>query len=149
MPYGYENWRYTRITCAQMDASIGTPLLTTGEKPRVILQLAAYQGTNTAGTELGMYLIPATQGPGIDGNGQVAIAGDVTFMYGKVDASLTATTEQSPLIFAPWGTKGTTNGAWAAIMPPNSMLVAGVAATAANGTIEVTCVSAELAPGMY
>jgi len=148
MPYGYENWRYSRITCAQMDASVGTPLLTTGEKPRVIFQLAAYQGTNTNSTELGMFLIPATQGPGIDGNGQVAIAGDVTFSYGKVDASLAASTEQVPLQFAPWGTKGTTNGAWASIIPPNSMLVVG-ATSAANGTIEVTCISAELAPGLY
>jgi hypothetical protein len=148
MPYGYESWRYTRVTCAQMDASVGTPLLTTGEAPRVIFQLCAYQGTNTNATEFGMFLIPATQGPGIDGNGQVAIAGDVSFAYGKVDASLSSTTEQVPLQFGPWGTKGTTNGAWMAIIPPNSMLVAG-ALSAANGTIECTCISAELSPGMY
>jgi len=148
MPYGYENWRYSRITCAQMDASVGTPLLTTGEKPRVIFQLSMYNGTNTAGNEMGMFLIPATQGPGIDGNGQVAIAGDVTFSYGKVDAAITATTEQVPLQFGPWGTKGTTNGAWMAIIPPNSMLCVG-ATTASNGTIIANCISAELSPGMY
>jgi len=142
--YEYSNWQYSQHLLPAMDASIGRPLLSTGVKPRVIFQLSMYNGSNTAGSEFAIFVIPATQGDGITTAGEIAIAGDTTFCYGKVDAAITGTQEQIPLIFAPFGTKGTTNGAWACIIPPNCMAVVACVATNMNGTMIANCISAEI-----
>ena len=127
-----------------MDASQGTPLLTTGSKPRGIFQLAIYNSGNTAAADIAFVVIPATAGTGIDGNGQVAVAGEVSFNYGAVDSNLGAATEIMPLVWGPMATKGAgVGGPTIAIIPPNSMLIT-TPHTATNGETVTTCISAEL-----
>jgi len=144
MCMNYTNFQYAAAVLPQLDAGAGYPLFGTGDKPRVVFQLCCYQGTNTQASEVGLYIIPSTAGDGIQTDGTVAVAGDTTFPYGKVDSSIAATTEQAPMQFAPFGTKGTTNGAWACIIPPNCLVVLGIASTSADGTIIAKCISAEL-----
>ena len=139
----YENWLFTKTSAPALDASLGQPLFTTGRRPRVLFQLAMYDGTNSNAVDFNIHVIPETSGLGIDANGQVSIAGDFSFSYGKVDSNLGGSSEVVPLQWAPWGTKGTTNGAWAAIIPPNCMVVA-TAVGATNGTVIVNTISAEM-----
>ncbi len=140
--YEYSNWKYSQQLMGAMDASLGTPILSTGSKPRMIFQLSCYNVGNTASSEMGVFVIPATAGLGIDGNGQVVVD-DTAYSYGKVDTNLGGLTAQIPMQFAPWGTKGTTNGAWAAIIPPNCMVVIACVGTNNNGTVMGNCISAE------
>jgi len=144
MGHKYSNWMFSKQTFAPLDAGHGRPLLSTGEEPRVVFQLACYQGTNTAGSEIGFFIIPGTAGAGIQADGTVPIADNVSFSYGKVDAAITATNELVPLQFAPYGTKGTTNGAWSCIIPPNCMAVLACTGTNMNGTLIASCISAEV-----
>ena len=138
----YDNFVFSHQTFPAMDASIGRPILTTGTRPRVILQLSMYNLTNTAASEIGVFIIPETQGLGILADGTTPVAGNVTFAYGKVDASLAGTTEQQPLQWCPFGTKGT--GPQYAIVPPNCMVVIACVGTNMNGTANITAISAEV-----
>lgn len=142
--YEYSNWQYSQQQLPAMDAAVGRPLLSTGVKPRVLFQCSIYNGTNSAASDIALFVIPATAGAGITTSGEVGIADNTTFCYGKVDANIASATEALPLQFAPFGTKGTTNGAWACIIPPNCMLVIACVETNMNGTAVANCISAEI-----
>lgn len=138
----YSNWLYSQQTHAQMDASVGGVLLSTGEKPRALFQASCYNGTNTAASQIALVIVPATAGAGIF-EGQMAVDGNVGFVLGNVDNGLDAVAELLPLTWGPFATKGAGVGSPIAILPPNSYLFA-AAINATNGTIVVNCISAEL-----
>jgi len=125
-----------------MDATIGTLLLSTGEKPRALFQASCYNGTNSAAAQISMVVVPATAGDGIV-TGQMSVAGNVGFVLGTVDADLSGATELQPLQFGPFATKGAGVGSPIAIIPPNSFLFA-AAGVATNGTTIANCISAEI-----
>lgn len=125
-----------------MDATIGTVLLSTGDKPRALFQLAIYNGTNSASADIAWVVVPASAGNGIV-TGQMAIAGNIGFNLGTVDANLGAATEVAPLVAGPFATKGAGVGSPIAIIPPNCYLFA-TAIGATNGTAIANCISAEL-----
>ena len=56
------NWRYSTVTSqATTDAGAGTPLLTTGIKPRLVTLLACYWGTNTTSSiNMRWFIVPET-----------------------------------------------------------------------------------------
>lgn len=124
-----------------MDATVGNVLLSTGEKPRAVFQLAIYNGTNSASADIAWVVVPATAGTGIVNN-QMAIAGNIGFNLGTVDSNLGAATEVAPLVAGPFAIKGAGVGSPIAIIPPNSYLFA-TAMSATNGTTVANCISAE------
>lgn len=137
-------WTYTTHTHAQSDAVTGTVILSTGDKPRGIVQMCAYQGTSTTDTEFQMCIMPSRKPDNAAGMFAVNTA-DRAFYLGTVSASILSTTQALPLSYGPFGTKGI-GGAGAgvfAIVPPNSLLI-GYPTAATNGSIIVSCVSAEI-----
>jgi len=125
-----------------MDATVGSVLLSTGEKPRAMFQASVYNGTNSAAAQISLVVVPATAGDGVV-TGQMSMAGNVGFVLGNVDNDLSAVTELLPLVWGPFATKGAGVGSPIAIIPPNSMVfMAAVGAT--NGTTIANCISAEM-----
>ena len=103
--------------------------------------LSCYWGTNTA-TSINMrYFIYPETAVTIDGNGQVTIAGDLSFSLGFVSADMGSGGEMEPLQAIGIGAKGQSNMHY--IMPPNSMLVAAPSVNQ-NGTVIHKVISAEV-----
>lgn len=137
-------WTFTTHEQAAMDAVSGTVILSTGEKPRGIVQMCAYNGTNTAGTEMNFCIMPSRD-PDAAGGVYAPATSDRAFAWGSVSAALTGTTQALPLMYGPFGTKGiggASPGVFA-IIPPNCLLI-GYPTAATNGTLIVSCVSAEM-----
>jgi len=137
----YSNWRYTTvISQSTTDADMATPLLTTGTKPREIVQLCAFNGTNTAAAVIVYGIIPSTAAT-VDTNGQIQIQDLISFQLGFPNADLTDMDEQMALCVVPFGAKG----AWGngpVLIPPNCTLV-GWPSINQNGTVVHKCISAE------
>ncbi len=138
----YSSWQFSQQELAQMDGSIGSVLLSTGEKPRALFQASIYNGTNSAAVQIALVVVPATAGDGIVNN-QMSMAGNVGFVLGNVDNDLSAVSELLPLVWGPFATKGAGVGSPIAVIPPNSYLFA-AAVGATNGTAIANCISAEM-----
>ena len=137
----YSNWRYSQTTTqSTTDAGQGTPILTTGSKPRFIFQLACYSGTNTAATSISWVVIPASTLP-INAQGQMNITGDMSFNLGFAPADISAATEVQPYVGVPIGAKGASVSH--IVIPPDCFLCA-VPDINQNGTAIHTVISAEL-----
>jgi len=138
------NWRYSTVTSqSTTDIGYGTVILTTGNKPRAVTQLACWNGTSTAGTNMRYYIYPATSVQQ-DGNGQIQITDDLSFPIGFANADLAAAAneEQNPIVMIPLAAKG----AWGTgymIIPENCLLVAAPYGVNQNGTVIHKCISAD------
>lgn len=137
----YDQFQYNTVTSnATTDANQGTPILTTGDKPRVILQLASYSGTNTAAPTISYVIVPATTLT-INSVGQIDITGNETFNLGFGNADISGATETVPYVMGPYGVKGM--APQFAIVPPNCTLCA-VPTINQNGTAIHTLITAEM-----
>lgn len=142
----YENWRYSTVTSqAATDAGMGTPLLTTGTKPRVIHLLSCFWGTNTT-TSINMrYFVIAETSVPADGNNQYSLAlyPDETFPLGFASADMAGGTPNAlnPMVSIGIGAKGQSNEQF--VLPPNSLLIAAPSINQ-NGTIIHKVISAEI-----
>lgn len=137
------NWRYSTVTSqSTTDASMGTAILSSGERPRLITELAMYNGSNTAEVNMRYFLLPiASAQP--DSAGQYSVTGDLFFPLGfmNADASTTANDPMHNIVANPFGAKGATT--FGLIMPPESILI-GAPFVNQNGTIVHKAISAEL-----
>ncbi len=138
------NWTFTTHEQAAMDAVTGTVVLSTGEKARGIVQMCAYAGTTSTDTEVHFAIMPSRDPDGAGGVYAPAVA-DRSFYWGSVSASIQPTTQALPLCYGPFGTKGiggASPGVFA-IIPPNCLLIA-YPTVATNGSVIISCVSAEM-----
>jgi len=87
------------------------------------------------------YFIYPETSVAIDGNGQVAVAGDASFGVGFPSADMGTGGEMEQLQSIGIGAKGQSNMYY--IMPPNTMLVAAPSVNQ-NGTVIHKIISAEL-----
>mgnify|MGYP005816003791 CR=1 FL=1 len=137
------NWRYSTVTSqATTDAGAGTPLLTTGIKPRLVTLLACYWGTNTTGSiNMRWFIVPETSiSP--TSSGQYTLD-DEAFPVGFCSADMDGATPNilNPIVGIGIGAKGQSNETL--MMPPNSLLIA-APAIAQNGTVVHKVISAEI-----
>jgi len=138
----WKNWRYSTVTSqATTDAGFGTPLISSGEVPRVINLLSAYWGTNTTGSiNMRYYVVPETSITSTS-SGQYPLD-DNAFPLGFASADMAGATPNilNPLVAIGIGAKGQSNEQY--VMPPNAVLI-GVPSVSQNGTIVHKVISAE------
>ena len=135
------SWRTSTVTTASaQDKEIGIPLLTTGDKPRCITQLAIWSGTNTTGAGFGISVIPSTA-PDLP-LGYFTMANHNHFFWGQSAITIDIGSKPVPLPFMPFGDR-LAQGAHP-VLPPNSILVGYALASNLNGTIGVSITSYEV-----
>jgi hypothetical protein len=138
------NWRYSTVTTqTTTDASQGTPILTSGDAPKLVIQLSQFNGTNTIAVNI-KYFIAALSAVAPDSTGQYAITGINFFPLGfmNADSSTSANNPMEPVSCMPFAAKGA-GGSTGFIMPPNSLLIAAPGINQ-NGSIVHQAISADL-----
>ena len=139
----YQSWQFRTVTIGTADSGYGTVLLTTGENPRVLFQLAAWTGTNSASASWAYWIVPATViAP--DSNNQINVT-TITNAYplGSVDTTIDGATIELANQVIPFASKGAGLGGPPCVIPPNCYLLGGPAAGNLNGTVIIQCISAE------
>jgi len=138
------SWIHRTVTTAQADSGYGTVLMTTGDNPRILSQLAAWKGTNTTAVTWCWFVVPGTAGTP-DANNQIDVTSiDMAFPLGNVDATIDAATITIPLTALPFATKGAGLGGPPCVIPPNSYLCGGPGDVNLNGTVVMQCISYEI-----
>ena len=138
------NWRYSTVTTqTTTDAGQGTPILTSGDAPKLVIQLSQFNGTNTIAVNM-KYFIAALSAVNPDTTGQFDITGLNFFPLGfmNADSSTSANDPMEPVAVQPFGAKGS-GGSNGFIMPPNAILIAAPGINQ-NGSIVHQAISADL-----
>jgi hypothetical protein len=138
------NWRYSTVTTqTTTDAGQGTPILTSGDAPKLVIQLSQFNGTNTTAVNM-KYFIAALSAVNPDTAGQYDITGLNFFPLGfmNADSSTSANDPMEPVAVQPFGAKGA-GGSNGFMMPPNAILIAAPGINQ-NGSIVHQAISADL-----
>jgi len=138
------NWRYSTVTTqATTDAAQGTRILTSGDAPKLVIQLSSFNGSNTVSLNM-KYFLGALSAVTPNAAGQFPITGTDFFPLGFMngDGGTSADDPMEPIVLMPFAVKGagSCNGF---IMPPNSFLIAAPAINQ-NGTMIHQAISADL-----
>ena len=134
-------WKTTRTTIPQTDAGYAVTVLTTGDRPRKVTQLAVWSGTNTAAPVMVVGSIQAV--PGDVAINQYTVASSLINPLGASSATLNAGSVENPLVMIPMGQKGYYSFE-GFLLPPNSNLVVWPADANLNGTAVVSTTSFEV-----
>lgn len=135
------NYSSDAVTVAQTDAGYSVGLVTAGTKPRAILYLSAYDGTNTASSTIG-FGVRNEGGPG----DQVQVnppPADPFYFTIYANTTFGSTTTIAPDLMAPFHAKGNLT-APALIIPPGHCFCLAVKGTNLNGTVVVQVITAEI-----
>ena len=115
------------------DAAFGYPILQAPpNKALKIIQLAAFNITNTANTELALCILPAS-GASQLADGSYSLLTNQIFVVGVANAALTGSNVATPITFAGVATKGFYTEI---IVPPGAKLLGFAPSINLNGTIE-------------
>ena len=115
------------------DAAFGYPILQAPpNKALKIIQLAAFNLTNTANTELSLCILPAS-GASQLADGSYSLLTNQIFVVGVANAALTGSNVATPITFAGVATKGFYTEI---IVPPGAKLLGFAPTINLNGTIE-------------
>jgi len=135
-----QEYRSVTVTLNATDQGKGRVIIGASEKPRLILGLSCYSGTNTAASMMGLFVLssqPAASGTEFDLSTQIGIkAIQGTLPMNNSTGLGTAQT------FIP--TVDTRAGGTWLLMPPYSLLIGAPAEADLDGTVIFTISSAEL-----
>ena len=113
-------------------------------KALCLSQLAVFNLTNTIGTEIVFSIIPNGKSPNF-ANGSYDMAAVEHFTLGNVQAALTGSSQQAPLQYIGFPTKGPGGTGGVIHLPPGSILVGYPSAAGnLNGTIQFTAIGYEM-----
>lgn len=140
----FGKFRYYRSATSQpLDAAFAYPaVIAPAHKAIVLTQLAVYNLTNTAGSEIMFAIIPSSS-PNAPFNSFDMSA--IPFnTLGLANAALTNSSQLMPLVIVGIPTKGPGGTGGTIVIPPGGILVGFPTATAnLNGTIEFTAIGYE------
>jgi len=132
-------FHYYSTTAPGLDAGFGYPILQAPpNKALKVIQLAVFNGTNSANTEINLAILPATTSKLIDGS--YSMIDNQAFVVGLVAAAITGSTVVTPLTYAGIATKGAFTEI---IIPPGAMLLGFAPTVNFNGTVEYRSIAYE------
>jgi len=133
-------FHYFKTLAPAIDSAFGYPIIQApSNKALKIISCAAVNATNTANSEIILYIAPYQTPTLADGSFDLA-ANDFFFPLGLPNISTGAATGISPVIFAGIPSKGAFTEI---ILPPGSMLIAGCGTVNFNGTIQYSAIGYE------
>ena len=135
------NWKTTRTIVAQTDAGFALTVLTSGDRPRKVTQLAVWSDTNPAAAIIVVGTIQAV--PGDIAINEYTVSTALINPVGASSATMNAGSVENPLVMVPMGQKGYYSFE-GFLMPPNSNLVVWAADANLNGTVVVSTTSLEV-----
>lgn len=136
-----KDWRTVRYTVTQQDVGQAVTIMTTGDRPRRVTQLAIWSVTNTAAFIANFGTIQSV--PGDVSINEYTVSASLINPIGASSATLNAGSVDSPLVLLPMGQKGYYSFE-GFIMPPNSSLVVWPGDANMNGTAAVSTTSYEM-----
>ena len=132
-------FHYYSTTAPTLDAAFGYPILQAPpNKALKIIQLAVFNGTNSANTEINLAILPSTTSKLNDGS--YSIIDNQAFVVGLIAAALTGSTIVTPLTYAGIATKGAFSEI---IIPPGAILLGFAPTVNLNGTVEYRSIAYE------
>lgn len=138
-------YNYYRSSAPQSDVSFGYPAVhAPPHKALCLTQLAVFNLTNTAGTEIVFSIVANGKPPNFAG-GTYDMANIEHFTIGNVQAQLTGSSPEAPLQYIGFPTKGPGGTGGVIYLPPGSILVGYPSAAGnLNGTIQFTAIGYEM-----
>ncbi|AXH79399.1 MAG: hypothetical protein [Circular genetic element sp.] len=132
-------FHYYSTTAPTLDAAFGYPILQAPpNKALKIIQLAVFNGTNSANTEINLAILPSTTSKLNDGS--YSMIDNQAFVVGLIAAALTGSTIVTPLTYAGIATKGAFSEI---IIPPGAILLGFAPTVNLNGTVEYRSIAYE------
>ena len=138
-------YNYYRSSAPQNDTAFGYPAVhAPPHKALCLTQLAVFNLTNTVGTEIVFSIVPNGKQSNF-ANGSYDMANTEHFTLGNVQAALTSSSQEFPLQYIGFPTKGPGGTGGVIHLPPGSILV-GYPSGAGNlnGTIQFTAIGYEM-----
>lgn len=133
-------FHYIKTLSPSLDTAFGYPIVQApSNKALKITALSAFNATNTANTELLLYIAPYQTPTLTDGSFDMN-ANDFFIPIGFLSLSTGAISGISPMTFVGLPSKGAFSEI---ILPPGSMLIAGTGSVNLNGTIQYSGIGYE------
>lgn len=133
-------FHYYKTLVPALDTAFGYPIVQApSDKALRITTLSAFNVTNTANSEIIMYIAPYQTPTLADGSFEL-VPNDFFFPQGFVNLSTGAMTGVSPMQIVGIPAKG---GFSEIMLPPGSMLVAGTGSVNLNGTVQYSAIGYE------
>jgi hypothetical protein len=135
------NWKQSRDTIPLSEAGQATTILSTGDNPRRVTQLAVWSGTNSAASTILFGYV--SQVPGDISSVRYTVPSFDFCPVGASSATVNAGSELNPLVVMPMGQKGYYSFE-GFLVPPNCNLCIWPADVDTNGTVIVSSTSFEI-----
>ena len=134
-----DNFSQVTVTLPATDSEVGTMIIGADKKPRFIIGLSCFSGTNTAASSMALFIIPSQAGAsGTDYD--LSTQNAIKVMQGTQDMSQTTNLQDAQTFVPALDTRA--GGSWL-ILPPYSLLLIAPQTNNLNGTIVVSVSSAE------
>jgi len=140
--HALSNWSWQTHTLAASDIGYGHRILSSGEKPRMVIACSVYSGTNTAAAMSELFILPSMPpSTGATGEYNLAATGGVKIIQGTAALDSATSLVLAQTLIPTVDTRA--GGTWL-ILPPQSILLFVPSIVNLNGTVVCSLVSAEI-----